>query len=147
MFPSRVDGTVLAVAVPSLAVDLKPSYTQILWISDIYVRSRRTAGDDGKPWRPVRRKRLMLGALGFGAMSVVAVYAPTRTADRGPRCAGGFGGATLIPTLALIRAVFTESRQRTLAIGIWSATGSAGPRSAPSSPGLLLEHFWWVRSS
>ncbi|MDQ1306902.1 MAG: transporter, family, multidrug resistance protein, partial [Actinomycetota bacterium] len=36
VFLVAVDGTVLAVAVPSLAEDLQPSYTQILWISDIY---------------------------------------------------------------------------------------------------------------
>lgn len=146
VFLVAVDGTVLAVAVPSLAEDLQPSYTQILWISDIYSFMLAgllvTAGNLGD--RVGRKRLLMFGVVGFGAMSVVAAYAPSAELLIAARAVQGIAGAALMPsTLALIRAVFTESRQRTLAVGIWSSTGSAGAAIGPFVAGVLLEHFSW----
>ena len=56
----------------------------------------------------------------------------------------GVAGATLMPsTLALIRNLFHDPRERSLAIGIWGATASAGAAVGPVVGGFLLEHFWW----
>ena len=144
VFLVAVDGTVLAVAVPSLAEDLQPSYTQILWISDIYSFMLAgllvTAGNLGD--RVGRKRLLMFGVVGFGAMSVVAAYAPSAELLIAARAVQGIAGAALMPsTLALIRAVFTESRQRTLAVGIWSSTGSAGAAIGSICP-LLHSPSW-----
>jgi DHA2 family multidrug resistance protein-like MFS transporter len=46
-------------------------------------------------------------------------------------------------TLALIRNLFHDPRERSLAIGIWGATASAGTAVGPIAGGFLLEHFWW----
>src|SRR5262249_16004951 len=46
-------------------------------------------------------------------------------------------------TLSLIRNMFLDDRQRTLAIGIWGASFSAGAAIGPFVGGLLLERFWW----
>lgn len=56
----------------------------------------------------------------------------------------GVAGATLMPsTLALIRNLFHDPRERSLAIGVWGATASAGAAVGPVVGGFLLEHFWW----
>ena len=56
----------------------------------------------------------------------------------------GVAGATLMPsTLALIRNLFHDPRERSLAVGIWGATASAGTAVGPVVGGFLLEHFWW----
>jgi len=56
----------------------------------------------------------------------------------------GFAGAGLMPsTLALLRAVFTDDRQRMRGVGIWSAAGAAGAAMGPTVAGVLLEHFYW----
>jgi DHA2 family multidrug resistance protein-like MFS transporter len=56
----------------------------------------------------------------------------------------GVAGATLMPaTLALIRNLFPDPRERSLAVGIWGATASAGTAVGPVTGGFLLEHFWW----
>jgi DHA2 family multidrug resistance protein-like MFS transporter len=46
-------------------------------------------------------------------------------------------------TLALIRNLFHDPRERSLAIGIWGAAASAGMAIGPIAGGFLLEHFWW----
>jgi DHA2 family multidrug resistance protein-like MFS transporter len=43
----------------------------------------------------------------------------------------------------LIRALFPDSRERIVAVGIWAAVFSAGTALGPVVGGLLLEHFWW----
>jgi DHA2 family multidrug resistance protein-like MFS transporter len=56
----------------------------------------------------------------------------------------GVAGATLAPsTLSLIFNMFADQRQRTLAIGVWAASFSAGAAVGPLLGGLLLEYFWW----
>jgi DHA2 family multidrug resistance protein-like MFS transporter len=100
-----------------------------------------TAGNLGD--RVGRKRLLMFGVVGFGAMSVVAAYAPSAELLIAARAVQGIAGAALMPsTLALIRAVFTESRQRTLAVGIWSdRLRRSGHR--PVRGRVLLEHFSW----
>jgi DHA2 family multidrug resistance protein-like MFS transporter len=52
--------------------------------------------------------------------------------------------ATLAPsTLSLIRNMFLDSRERTVAVGVWIASFSAGGALGPLLGGFLLEHFWW----
>src|SRR5262249_23774119 len=46
-------------------------------------------------------------------------------------------------TLALIRNLFHDPRERSLAVGIWGAAASAGTAVGPIVGGFLLEHFWW----
>lgn len=46
-------------------------------------------------------------------------------------------------TLALIRNLFHDPRERSLAVGIWGAAASAGAAVGPVVGGFLLEHFWW----
>ena len=56
----------------------------------------------------------------------------------------GVAGATLAPsTLSLIRNMFVDPKQRTVAIGVWITSYSAGGAIGPPLGGLLLDRFWW----
>src|SRR5215813_8717774 len=56
----------------------------------------------------------------------------------------GIAGATLAPsTLSLIRNMFHDAHQRTIAIGVWVTSYSAGGAIGPPLGGLLLHYFWW----
>jgi len=56
----------------------------------------------------------------------------------------GIAGATLAPsTLSLIRSMFEDDRQRTVAIGIWIASFSTGAAIGPLIGGAMLERFHW----
>ncbi|MGH3448071.1 MAG: MFS transporter [Nocardioidaceae bacterium] len=141
-----VDATVLVVAVPHMSEDLKPSGTQLLWIADVYsfviagfLVSMGSLGD-----RIGRKKLLLTGTVAFGAASALCAYATSPEMLILARALLGAAGATLMPsTLALIRNVFPDPKQRSLAIGIWGSAASAGEAVGPVVGGLLLEHFWW----
>jgi len=76
--------------------------------------------------------------------SVAAAYAPTGGALIAARALLGIAGASLAPsTLALIRGLFANPRERAVAVGIWASVFSAGTALGPVIGGLFLEHFWW----
>ncbi|MFF0031004.1 MFS transporter [Streptomyces avermitilis] len=141
-----VDATVLGLATPFISEDLKPSGTQLLWIGDVYsfviaglLVSMGSLGD-----RIGRKKLLLIGSTAFGAISVLNAYATTPELMILARALLGVAGATLMPaTLALIRNLFHDPRERSFAIGIWGATASAGTAVGPVVGGFLLGHFWW----
>lgn len=141
-----MDLTVLNLAVPQLSAELKPSAAQLLWIVDIYgfmiagcLITMGTLGD-----RIGRRKLLLIGAVVFGLASIMAAFANTAPLLIAARAALGLAGATLAPsTLSLIRNMFLDPRERTVAIGIWISSFSAGGAIGPLVGGVMLEHFWW----
>jgi DHA2 family multidrug resistance protein-like MFS transporter len=141
-----VDGTVLALATPFIGQDLNASFTQILWIGDIYsfvlaalLISMGSLGD-----RIGHKKLLLCGATAFALISVVTAYAVSAEMLIMSRALLGVAGATLTPaTLALIRGIFPDARERSVAVGIWAAAFSAGAAFGPVLGGILLEHFWW----
>ncbi|WP_055528215.1 MFS transporter [Streptomyces graminilatus] len=141
-----VDATVLGLATPYISEDLKPSGTQLLWMGDVYsfviaglLVSMGSLGD-----RIGRKRLLLIGATAFGLVSVLNAYATTPELMILARALLGVAGATLMPaTLAMIRNLFQDRRERSLAIGIWGAAASAGTAVGPVVGGFLLEHFWW----
>jgi MFS transporter, DHA2 family, multidrug resistance protein len=141
-----MDLTVLTLAVPSISADLHPSSTELLWIVDIYgflvagfLITMGTLGD-----RIGRRRLLLTGAGGFGAASVLAAFSSSPEMLIAARALLGIAGATLAPsTLSLIRNMFEDDQQRTVAIGIWITSFSAGAAIGPLVGGVLLESFHW----
>ncbi|GAB3560192.1 MFS transporter [Spelaeicoccus albus] len=141
-----IDGTVLALAIPALTADLAPSSTQILWIGDIY--SFALAGllvVMGNLADRIGRKRLlMFGSVGFGLSSLAAAFAPTPELLIVARTVLGISGATIMPsTLAIVRNLFPDARERTRAVAVWAAGATAGAAIGPIVGGALLEHFHW----
>jgi DHA2 family multidrug resistance protein-like MFS transporter len=141
-----LDLTLLHLALPVLAVDLRPTSAQALWIVDAYgfmvagfLITMGTLGD-----RIGRRKLLMIGALAFGVASMLAAYSTSAAMLIAARAVLGMAGATLMPsTLALISNMFLDLRQRALAIGVWATMFALGMAAGPIVGGALLEHYWW----
>lgn len=141
-----IDATVLNLAIPEITADLEPTSSQTLWILDIY--SLVLAGllvSAGTLSDRLGRKRVLLAGCGlFTIASVLAAFAQSAGWLIAARVLLGIGGATIMPsTLALIRNVFEDDRERRLAIGAWSAMAAAGAAVGPIIGGALLEHFWW----
>lgn len=141
-----IDNTVLNFALPAISEALQPSGTQLLWMIDIYpvilaglLVPMGSLGD-----RIGRRKLLLIGSAGFGAVSVGAAFSPSIEWLIAARALLGLFGAMLMPsTLSLLRSVFTDRDQRRLAVAIWASGFAAGSALGPIVGGVLLEHFAW----
>jgi MFS transporter, DHA2 family, multidrug resistance protein len=143
---ATMDLEVLNLAVPALTADLQPSSAQLLWIIDIYgfmvAGSLITMGTLGD--RIGRRRLLLIGAAAFGVASVLAAFSTSAEMLIATRALLGVAGATLAPsTLSLIRNMFTDPRQRTVAVAVWATSFSVGAAIGPLLGGVLLEWFWW----
>ena len=141
-----MDLTVLHLAVPSLSEDLQPTSAQLLWIVDIYgfmvagaLITMGTLGD-----RIGRRRLLLIGAVLFGLSSLLCAFSTSPEMLIASRALLGIAGATIAPsTLSLIRNMFHDDHQRTVAIGVWITAFSVGGAIGPLMGGVLLEFFWW----
>ena len=138
--------TILFVAAPSMAQDLNPTGTQLLWILDIYgfvmagfLVAMGVLGD-----RVGKRLLMVIGAIVFAVISVVASLTTDPSLMIAWRALLGLGAAMMVPsTLGLIFVLFADARQRGVAIGVWAGGISAGVALGPLLSGLLLEVFGW----
>jgi DHA2 family multidrug resistance protein-like MFS transporter len=132
--------------VPSITRQLLPSGPELLWIVDIYSLTVAsllvTCGTLGDR---IGRKRLLLtGFALFGLASAGAAFSSTTTQLIIARALLGAGTAMLIAsTVAIIRVVFIDARERSLAIGIWTSAHSVGATIGPVLGGFLVEQWWW----
>ncbi|MGY4691018.1 MFS transporter [Salibacterium sp. K-3] len=141
-----LDVTVLHLALPHFAMDLQANSTQQLWILDIYgfmiAGFLVTMGSLGD--RIGRKRLLITGAGAFGMASIAAAYSTSAEMLILTRALLGISGATLMPsTLALLRNMFQNPKQRTFAISVWMMSFSGGAVLGPVVGGILLEFFWW----
>ncbi|MEV7598006.1 MFS transporter [Kitasatospora sp. NPDC089797] len=141
-----MDMGVLFFAVPYISTELAPSGTQQLWIMDMYsfllaglLITMGALGD-----RIGRRRLLMIGAAGFTGASLLAAWSGSAEQLIAARALLGAAGATVMPsTLALIRNMFDDPKQRQIALGAWGGVLTAGATLGPVAGGLLLDHYWW----
>ena len=141
-----MDVSILYFAVPQISTDLGASSTQQLWIFDVYgfVLAGLLITMGALADRLGARRVLLAGAVGFSACSLFAAYAGTPGQLIAARAVLGVAGATLMPsTLAMVRTMFRDERQRAKAVAIWTGVMTGGVGLGPVLGGVLLEHFWW----
>lgn len=140
-----IDGTVLSLALPTLATDLHASTAQLQWFVNAYLlvlgAIMLPAGLLGDRFG---RKRLLLTALTlFGLGSLACAYASSAGQLIAARALLGLAAAFVLPlSLSVLTVLFDESeRQRALAI-VASSAIAAYPLG-PIVGGWLLTTFWW----
>ncbi|MXG92097.1 MFS transporter [Nocardioides flavescens] len=141
-----MDMTILNVALPEMTEELRLSSVSQLWIVDAYALTLAgllvpiTALGD----RWGRKRMLLAGYAVFAVGSLAVLWADSPGAVVAIRALLGVGGAMVMPsTLSLIRALFTDVRERTLALSIWGGTAALGSAVGPVVGGALLEAFSW----
>jgi EmrB/QacA subfamily drug resistance transporter len=101
-----------------------------------------TAGSLGD--RFGRKGALTIGLVVFGTASAAAAFADGVAPLIAARAVMGVGAALIMPaTLSILTNVFTDTRERALAIGIWSGVAGLAVALGPVAGGFLLDHFWW----
>jgi EmrB/QacA subfamily drug resistance transporter len=146
VFVVVLDGTIVNVALPTLARDLDASTSDLQWIVDSYVLVFAglliAAGSIGD--RFGRKGVMQIGLALFAVFSALAAWSGSPGELIAWRAAMGVGAALMFPaTLAILVNVFTAPRERAAAIGVWAATAGAAVALGPVTGGWLLEHFWW----
>ena len=141
-----LDNTVVNVALPSMGLQLRSSISGLQWIVDAYTLTFAglllAFGHLGD--RYGRKKVMIVGLVGIAVMSIFGAVA----ADLGQvilaRAAMGVCAAAVFPaTLALIINIFTDAKERALAIAAWTAMAGFAIAIGPTAGGFLLEHFSW----
>ena len=141
-FVVAIDLTVLNIALPELTRDLSPSSDQLLWIVDVYslVLAGFLVATSSLSDRFGRKKMLLAGFLIFGIGSVLVVFINDASQLIAIRAFLGIGGAMIMPiTISMIRSIFTDSKERAIAVAAWSAISAIGMAAGPLIGGFLLE--------
>jgi MFS transporter, DHA2 family, multidrug resistance protein len=140
-----LDITVLSLALPTLAIDLHASTSQLQWISAAYslvlAAALLPAGMLGDRFG---RKKVLLGALAlFGVASLACAYSGSAGMLIATRALLGLGAAAIVPlALAVLPVMFSEEERQRAVIVLMGTTIVAYP-IGPILGGWLLTHFWW----
>jgi EmrB/QacA subfamily drug resistance transporter len=141
-----LDNNVINVAIPTIQRDLHLSVTGLEWIVSSYLLVLAGLLLVGGRLADVygRRRVFLTGLAIFTLSSLAAGLAGSSGVLIGARAVQGLGAALLMPaTLAIIGHAFTDVRERTAAIGIWSAVGALGLALGPVIGGLISQHIHW----
>jgi EmrB/QacA subfamily drug resistance transporter len=145
-FVINLDTTIVNVALPTLVRQLHASNSQLQWIVDafslLFAGSVLAVGSLSD--RFGRKGMLLAGLSVFGLASLAGGLTDSPGQLIAARAVMGVGAAMVFPsTLSLISNVFTERRERALAIGLWGAITGAAIALGPIVGGWLLQAFDW----
>lgn len=146
LFLIITDMTVLYTALPRLTQALDASASQKLWIVNAYplVVAGLLPGAGMLSDRIGHKKMFIAGLPVFAVASLCAAFSPSAQLLIASRAFLAIGAAMMMPaTLSIVRHVFTDERERALAIGIWAAVASGAAALGPVVGGVLLSYFWW----
>ena len=145
-FMTYLDNNVTNVAIPTIQRSLHMSLAGLEWVVSSYIlvfAGLLLAG--GRLADLYGRRRLFLAGLSvFTLASLGAGLAGSGSVLIGARLVQGLGAALVVPTtLAIIMATFKEGRERTAAIGAWTAIGAMALAFGPLIGGFISQHLHW----
>ncbi len=141
-----LDNTLVNVALPSMAVQLKADMSGLQWIVDSFTLAFSglllAMGHLGD--RFGRRKFMIIGLAGVAVMSGAGALSSGLGQVIAARAGMGVFAAVVFPaTLALIINIFTVAKERAAAIALWTAMAGIAIAIGPITGGWLLNHFSW----
>lgn len=145
-FMVLLDASIVTVALPTIQSDLQAQLSDLQWVVDAYTLPFAalllTAGALGD--RFGRKRVFLAGLVVFTIGSGVCGAAPTLGWLIAGRIAQGVGGAALSPgSLSVLVSAFDTPRERTQAIGVWSAVSGIALAAGPLLGGLLIQVASW----
>ncbi|MFE7118641.1 MFS transporter [Streptomyces sp. NPDC057654] len=139
------DGTILNVALPTMASQLGAGTGQQQWIADSYLvvlaALMLPAGLLGD--RFGRRRMLITGLAIFLAGSLLGTVVDAPGLVIAARTVMGAGAALIMPLAMSVLPSLFGPDERGKAVGAVSAASALGMPLGPIVGGWLLDHFWW----
>ncbi len=145
-FMILLDSTIVAVANPSIMVNLGTGYDTVIWVTSAYLLAYAVpllvAGRLGDRFGP---KNLYLCGLAiFTAASLWCGLSGTIGMLITARVAQGIGAAVMSPqTLSVITRIFPPER-RGVAMSVWGATAGVATLVGPLAGGVLVDAMGWA---
>jgi len=144
-FMLLVDVTIVNVALPDMAKDLKTTFGSLQWVVDAYalVLAALVLGTGSIADLVGHRRAYAAGLALFAVASFVCGIAPNAGALVAARAVQGLGGAAMFATtFALLNSSYT-GRDRGTAYGMWGAVTGASAAIGPILGGLLTQGISW----
>jgi EmrB/QacA subfamily drug resistance transporter len=141
-----LDASIVNIAIPTLGADLGLGPAALAWVITAYVLpfgsllllGGRLADRFG------HRRIFLVGTAAFLGASALAGLAATGELLLTARAVQGASAALLAPaSLALVTRLFTSTRDRARALGIWGAVAGAGSAAGVLLGGVLTAAFGW----
>ncbi|MFI5285750.1 MAG: MFS transporter [Candidatus Dormibacteria bacterium] len=140
-----LDGTVLTVALPTLARALHASESDLQWFTSGYflvlAAAMLPAGLLGD--RFGHRKVLTIAIALFGLGSIACACATSVGEFLAARVLLGLAGAGVVVMAISALTVLFSKEERPRAVGIWAAANFLSLPIGPILGGWMLSHFWW----
>lgn len=140
-----IDGTVLSIALPTLAGVLHASESQLEWFSSGYLLMLAAAvlpvgllGD-----RYGRKKVLLVSLVVFGAGSALCAYSTTPEEFLTARLLMGVAGAGIAVMALSAVTIFFDEASRPKAVGVFAAANFLSLPLGPILGGWMLANLWW----
>ena len=144
-FMLLLDITIVNVALPRIAADLKANFSDIQWVIDAYALTLASVLLTMGTLADLLGRRLMF-AIGLGLFSftsLLCALSPSATFLIFARAFQGIGGAIMFATSLSLLAQEFQGRERGTAFGAWGATIAASAAVGPLLGGFLTEDFGW----
>ena len=141
-----LDSTIVNVALPSIRKDLNASVSGLQWVIDAYtlVLASLLMLSGSTADRVGRKRVFQTGLVVFSLGSLLCGVAPTLELLVAFRVLQAIGGSMLNPVaMSIIRNVFTDARERAVAIGMWGAVFGLSMALGPVLGGALVDSIGW----
>jgi EmrB/QacA subfamily drug resistance transporter len=145
-FMLLLDITIVNVALPKIASDLKASFSDIQWVIDAYALTLAALLLSAGALADLLGRRLVFSiGLGlFAFTSLLCALSPSALFLILARAGQGVGGAIMFSTSLALLAQEFHGRERGTAFGAWGATIGAAAAVGPLLGGVLTEAFGWA---